>query len=67
MPKSSGGQNLAMAEYRQPTIQEAVEFVLQSLTREYRQSCITHWREKFGDVFANAVEERVKQKWKTKR
>lgn len=55
-----------MAEYRQPSVAEAVEFVLQSLTREYRAMCIAHWRQKYGDAFANDIEERVKRKWKRK-
>lgn len=51
---------------RQPTVTEAVEFILVSLTREYRQKCLRFWREKYGEEFAREVEERVKKKWSTK-
>jgi hypothetical protein len=64
--RNSGNKPLTAA-YRQPTIAEAVAFVLQSQTREYRQKCLQHWREKYGDQFADEVEERVKRTWKTKR
>lgn len=53
-------------EYRKPTVEEAVAFMLRSQTREYRAICLAHWRQKFGDAFADEIEERVKQKWERK-
>lgn len=51
------------AEYRQPTVDEAVEFMLKSVTLEYRRKAIKFWREKFGDVFADSVERKIKSQW----
>lgn len=50
-------------EYRQPTIQEAVDWLMQAITKEYRQLCIAFWREHYGNAYA----ERVKQEFLTKR
>ena len=44
----------------QPSIPEAVAWIMRSLTLEYRQKCLRHWREKFGDAYANEVEVKVK-------
>lgn len=51
------------ASGRRPTLHEAVEWVLDSKTREYRKACIRHWRTLYGDEFANQVEARVKAEW----
>lgn len=48
---------------RQPTIPEAVDWILQSITREYRIQCLHFWREKYGDEYADQVEKRVRAVW----
>lgn len=53
--------------YRQPTLDEAVDWIKRSMTREYRVICIEFWREKYGDGFADTVLERVKTEWKNKK
>ena len=40
---------------------------MQSLTIEYRQLCLSEWREKYGDAYADEIESKVKQKWKAKK
>lgn len=59
------GNNLE--KYRQPTIDEAVDWINRSITREYCVKCIEAWRRKYGDEFADAVLGRVKAEWKNKK
>lgn len=54
-------------KYRQPTVDEAVNLVTISLSREYRISCIAHWRTLYGDGFAAMVEKRVLEIWSSKK
>lgn len=54
---------MAAAEYRQPSVAEAVWLVLHSFTRDYRQACLKYWREKFGESFALEVEKEVHKQW----
>lgn len=58
---------MGMAEYRQPTVYEAVDLIMASQTREYRQLCVRHWRKKYGDEFADEIEGRVRGKWKKRK
>jgi hypothetical protein len=51
------------AEGRKPTVDEAVAWLLQAKTREYRLACLRHWRTLYGDEFSNAVEARVRREW----
>lgn len=44
-----------MSETRQPTIPEALAWLRQCLTAEYRAECIRYWRERYGDEFVRAV------------
>lgn len=53
--------------YRQPTLDEAVDWIRRSITREYCAKCIEFWREKYGNGFADAVLERVKGEWRNKK
>lgn len=52
---------------RRLSITEAVAWIMQSLTLEYRQMCLRDWREKFGDAYADEIESQVKIKWKAKK
>lgn len=52
---------------RQPTIVEAVDWILRSTDRKYRRDQLSDWRRLFGDAFANQVEEAVKQAWAKKK
>lgn len=45
------------------TVEEAVEWVLKALTREYRRACLKWYREQYGDLFADQVESKVLAKW----
>ena len=49
------------------SVTEAVTWLMNSLTLEYRQLCLREWREKFGDAYADEIELKVKQKWKAKK
>lgn len=43
-------------QYRQPTVEEAVENVCRELnSRAFRNQCIEFWRLHYGDAFANEV------------
>lgn len=50
-------------ERRKLTVREAADWVLQSLTREYRRECIDHWRREYGDEYADAVQREVEARW----
>lgn len=54
---------MAAAEYRQPSVAEAVALICASLTIEYRRDCLKFWRERFGDSFAITVEREVMKAW----
>jgi len=54
-------------KYRQPTLDEAIDWIKRSITREYCVKCIETWRSLYGDAFADAVLERVKAEWKNKK
>lgn len=45
------------------TVDQAVEWVLRALTREYRRICLQWYRSEYGDQFADQVEARVREKW----
>ena len=49
------------------TVDEAVAWIMQALTLEYRKKCLREWREKFGDAYANEIEFKVKRNWKGKK
>jgi hypothetical protein len=48
----------------QPTLNEAVSYLIKCHTREYRRECLKFWRECFGSQFADQVEARVLAEWK---
>lgn len=50
-------------QYRPPTVDEAVAFLMMPSTRRYRRRCIEYWRELSGDAFAQTVELRVRAKF----
>lgn len=54
-------------EYRQPTIQEAVDWLMQAITKEYRQLCIAFWREHYGNAYAERVKQEFLTKWEGKK
>lgn len=56
-----------MAQYRPPTIDEAVESVLRCMLLESRRYQIAWFRKMYGDQFASEVERLVKSKWKSKK
>ena len=45
---------------RRPTIEEAVNHIIDSQTVKYQCECIQYWREKYGDDFAESVRRAVK-------
>lgn len=52
-------------QYRPPTVDEAVAFLLMPKTSElYRRRAIEHWRVLCGDTFAQTVEQRVRRERK---
>lgn len=51
---------------RQPTVSEAVWLITNSLTREYRRSCLAFYKLHYGETFALAVEKETRKKWKGK-
>ena len=40
---------------RRPTLNEAVQHVVDALTDKYRRECIRYWREHYGNAFAESV------------
>lgn len=54
-------------ETRQPTHQEAVEWLLRSLTIEYRRECLGHWRGIYGNLYADQIQAEVEKRWKTRK
>lgn len=64
MSLPDGGMRQAVAG--KPTLDEAVRFVLQSKTREYRMACLRHWKTLYGDEFANQVEAKVRAEWRSR-
>ena len=48
---------------RQPTHAEAVQWVMSAQSRQYRRECVKYWREQYGDVFADQVEDGVRKRW----
>lgn len=54
------------AQYRNPTLDEAVAFLMMPTTKRYRYRCIEHWRELCGNEFARDVEAQVRAKRKNR-
>jgi hypothetical protein len=54
-------------EFRQPTVNEAVDWLMQSMTREYRRICLDDWCSKYGEKFASQVQEQFLTRWKGKK
>lgn len=48
---------------RQPTIDEAVEILLRTLTKGFRRAQLAEWRHQYGDEFAGSVKAKVSAKW----
>lgn len=46
---------------RRQTVDEAVDWVMQSRTREYRSKCLAFYRREYGDAFADAVKVKVER------
>lgn len=40
---------------RRPTLDEAVQHIVGSLTDKYRRECVRYWREHYGAAFAEQV------------
>jgi hypothetical protein len=55
-----------MDEGRQPTLAEAVEILMRLITRTAPARQIQHWRELYGDVFADQVRDRAREEWRKK-
>lgn len=55
------------ATYRQPTVKEAVEFMMMPSTREYRRRCLEYWKEHFGETFEIAVRKEFVSRWRRRR
>ena len=53
-----------MTEFRKPTIDEAAESILRSLTKEFRVYSLAVFRKEYGDEFADNVKAIVQKKWK---
>lgn len=51
---------------RRPTLDEAVQHIASSLTARYQRLCIAHWREKYGDEFADDVRREAAKRLKRK-
>lgn len=52
-----------MIAVRQPTEEEAVQVVMRSLSREYRQECIAYWEKGYGKQFSESVRREVEKRW----
>jgi hypothetical protein len=50
----------------QLTIQHAVSWLMDSLTKEYRRECLYFWRERFGDKYADEVQAKFLEAWKNR-
>lgn len=44
-------------------LDEAVRFIMQSKTRQYRAACLAHWAEVYGEEFAAKVKAKVQAEW----
>lgn len=53
---STGWSNVYEIPSRQPTHKEAVEIMQAALTDTQRRLNLAHWRQKYGDAFADRVE-----------
>lgn len=54
------------AQGRRPSLQEAADFLMKMDAPQmlgYRRRCLAHWRELFGDPFADAVAAAVRRRW----
>jgi len=51
-------------KFHQPTVKEAVNWMLQS-SLEYRRLCLKHWREHFGDAYTDEVQKQFLIKWRS--
>lgn len=49
---------------RQPTVDEAVKWLLRSLTEEYAVLSIKHYRDLYGDEYAEQIRAQLNAKWK---
>lgn len=47
---------------RQPTLEEAVDWIMRSRTEEYRALCLIHWRNLYGDDYADQIERRLESR-----
>lgn len=48
---------------RQPTVEEAVSWLMISKTQEYRRTSLAHWKTLYGGNFTEKVEWEVKRQW----
>lgn len=51
-------------QYRQPTVPEAVAWLMQQTDLAYRRLCLKTWGEQFGQTFRQEVEAQFSRKWK---
>lgn len=54
-------EGATLVRTRQPTVAEAVEIIMRSLTREYRIKALAYWERKYGEEYANEIKWRVEQ------
>ena len=54
-----------MTQFRKPTIDEAAESILRSITKEFRVYSLAYFRKEYGDEFADSVKAIVQRKWKS--
>lgn len=49
----------------QPTVTQAVDWLMKQLTLEYNRTCLRHWRKLYGNAYADKVKaaymERIKK------
>ena len=51
---------------RQPTLEEAVQHVMRSLSHGYRRTCLEHWERLYGAQYSESVRREVTKRWAKK-
>jgi hypothetical protein len=47
-------------------VSDAVEWMMKQYTKEYRRECLCFWRERFGDKYADEVQAKFLDAWKSR-
>lgn len=55
-----------MTKFRQPTVEEAAQSILRSLTKEFRKASLLFFKAEYGEEFANQVKLYVEKHWRKK-